>query len=485
MKSSYLITALLIGAGSFLATACEDDVQIGVVDETNYQIDADALGYIVDAKGSRSFPTVEFRSAGDVQFTLHAREASKQSITLTAVYDQSVLDAYNTENETEFEAIPESDIILSDGGTFVLEAGALVSNALNIHITSDGSRDHTAAYAIPLRFSVSGGGTLPVADQTKIVWVKDLTGLPDVNAKFTYDSSGTAGDPVRIFSCMEVNDTNPLNNLCFKLGTTGAPLIDGVILFSSNINYNKETGRVYVYHNENNTAIFNNRAKYLKPLKDVGMKVYLSILGNHDASGVANLAPETCKDFAREVKAICDAYDLDGVMLDDEYSDYGAAAGIPGFVTASNAAIARLYYEMKKLMPTRDMIVYQFGRTPSGVTLTLEDGTQVQAGEYIDYVLHDYGNFIDVTSNYPGGFTYEHLGLYSQEYTGRSWCSESNMQRLVNQGSRTHMIFAMDPNRSNYARQLQSMRSMARIFYNEELVVENAPGGGFYQKDWN
>ncbi|MBR1890044.1 MAG: DUF1735 domain-containing protein [Alloprevotella sp.] len=482
MKS--YILALLVGAGALLSTACEDDVQVGTVDETNYQLANDALGYIADQKGNRSFPTLEFRSAGDVQLTLHARQAASQNIELTAVYDASVLEAYNQANDTEFEAIPQSDITLSDAGVFTLVAGAVESTALNIHVVSDGSRDHSAAYAIPLRFTASNGAVLPVADQTKIVWVTDLTGLATGAAKVTYDSSGNPTEPVFVFSCMEVNDTNPLNNLCFTLSETGAPLIDGVILFSSNINYNAETGRVYVYHNENCTAIFNNRAKYLKPLKDRGMKVYLSILGNHDASGVANLADETAREYAKEVKAICDAYDLDGVMLDDEYSDYAAAAGIPGFVTRSYNAIARLYYEMKKIMPTRDMIVYQYGYTPSGVTLTEEDGTQIAAGEYIDYVLHDYGQSSDVTSRYPG-LPYSHLGLYSQEYTGRSWCSDTNLQRLVNNGSRTHMIFAMDPNRSNYSRQLQSMQSMARIFYGEQLVVEEAPGGGFYQKDWN
>lgn len=482
MKS--YIMAFIVGAGALLATACEDDVKVGVVDETNYQLTSDALGYIADQNGKRAFPTLEFRGAGDVQLTLHAAKAADKNYDITATYDATVLEAYNDVNNTDFEALPLSDLTFSDGGVFTIVSGALQSTALNIHVVGDATRSYNKTYAIPLRFTASNGGVLPEADKTRIIFVTDMTGLATVADKVTYDADGNATDPVFVFSCQEVNDTNPLTNLHFKLADTGAPLVDGVILFSSNINYNAETGRVYVYHNENNSAIFNNRMKYLKPLKDVGMKVYLSILGNHDCAGVANLAPETAQDFAKEVKAICDAYDLDGVMLDDEYSDYSAANGIPGFVTRSYEAVARLYYEMKKVMPTRDMIVYEYGYTPRDETLTLEDGTQVGAGEYIDYVLHDYGQSSDVTSGYPG-MPYAHLGLWSQEYTGRSWCSEANMQRLVNQGSRTHMIFAMDPNRSNYARQLRSMQSMARIFYNQELVVEEAPEGGFYKKDWN
>ena len=40
---------------------------------------------------------------------------------------------------------------------------------------------------------------------------------------------------------MEVNDANPLNNLSFTLKSNGKPLVDALIIFSANINYNVET----------------------------------------------------------------------------------------------------------------------------------------------------------------------------------------------------------------------------------------------------
>lgn len=468
-KIKYQIAALVLAGGLF--SACSDDIKVGYVNEETYQTgEGTAVGYIMDSQGKRMYTTMELHGNATETLMLKATQTPSQDVVVTAVYDESVLTDYNFENDTEFEAFPQSDMELSDGGELTLEAGKTISSQLTVTLSSDGQRDLTKTYAIPLRLRVtSGNGTLPDEDQKRIIFVKDLTALPTAT-KYVDGEEG-----VKIFSCMEVNDANPLNNLNFTLKSNGKPLIDAVILFSSNINYDERTGRVYLFHNENCTAILNNYEKYLKPLKDRGIKVILSVLGNHDRSGVANLSDETARDFAREIKACCDAYNLDGVMLDDEYSKYEYSNITPGFVYPSTSAMSRLYYEMKKIMPDRWMITYVYGTGRSCVAV---DG--VQPGDYIDYALHDYGQSYDLTTNYPG-LDKARWGLYSQEYTGRYFCSEANMQQLVNRGSRAHMIFAMDPNRSNVNRQIQSMQSMAKIFYKDELVIDYK----FHPKDWN
>lgn len=65
------------------------------------------------------------------------------------------------------------------------------------------------------------------------------------------------------------------------------------------------------------------------------MKVFMGIMPDHDGSGLCNLAPETCREFALEIKAMCDAYNLDGIFLDEEYADYNdynLYLTVPGFV---------------------------------------------------------------------------------------------------------------------------------------------------------
>ena len=50
---------------------------------------------------------------------------------------------------------------------------------------------------------------------------------------------------LQVISCMEVNDANPLHNLCYTLKESKKYVFDQVILFSGNINYNAEIGEVY------------------------------------------------------------------------------------------------------------------------------------------------------------------------------------------------------------------------------------------------
>lgn len=117
---------------------------------------------------------------------------------------------------------------------------------------------------------------------------------------------------------LEVNDVNPLSLLEVKF-TDGSLFFDGVVLFSSNIQYNADGGYVELYHNPNVQTLLEQRDTYIKPLQDAGIEVYLSILGNHTPAWVSNLLPATAEAFAAEVKEAVEYYHLDGVFLDDEY----------------------------------------------------------------------------------------------------------------------------------------------------------------------
>ena len=275
---------------------------------------------------------------------------------------------------------------------------------------------------------------------------------------------------------MEVNDANPLNNLSFTLKSNGKPLVDALIIFSANINYNVETGRVYIFNNENVQALLDNREHYLKPLQDRGIKVILGLLGNHDRSGVANMSKETAQVFAQEVKAMCDAYKLDGIFIDDEYSAYETSNITPGFVYPSREAAARLCYEVKKAQPERWVVVYAYNIT---YYLPAIDG--MQSGEFVDYALHDYGGSADLSSAFPG-MPKSNMGLYSQEFGKGSTASESDLRSMREKGYLSNMIFAMDPYHANFGWiQIPAMERMARAFYDDELVFD----GIKYPKDWN
>lgn len=471
MKYSNLFKrSLLMAMVAAAATACQEDVNIGSVQSPDVTGTGEALLYVSDAQGSTGHSNLDFRSTASLDFYLHSTEASTAQENATFAYDATVLEQYNAANNTRFEAVPESFVTFSNGGQATLAAGEIKSAPVTLTVTSDGSLDSETTYAIPLR--ISSPGNMAEMSQTRIVFVKDLSALPDCNKDWT-DADGQTHEAVKIFSCMEVNDTNPLNNLCYKLRSSGKYLIDALIIFSGNVNYNAETGRVYFFANPNVQHLLDNREKYLKPLQDRGIKVIMGLLGNHDRAGLDNLTDESAKLFAQEIKAICDAYQLDGVMYDDEYTNYMTPAP-PGFVDQGRGPASRLAYEVWKLQPERWNVVYKLG---SFTQLNEVDG--VQPGTYIAYAVHDYERGTDMSSAYPG-LPKSRMGLYSQEFNQGRFADNSDLQNIRENGYCTHMIFAMDPNRSNRTSQERALSRCASVFYYDELVIETP----YYKKDW-
>ncbi|MGP1539661.1 BT_3987 domain-containing protein [Bacteroides pyogenes] len=459
IKPQYWLMAFVLTG--CLAACTNDDIKIGQVDEGNYTVSSEELAFINDINGKRMFTVTEFRNEGSTELFVNVPKKASANSSVTVTYDKSVLDTYNANNNSDYEAFPEQHVTFDKEGIITLNAGEMKSSGLKISFTSDGTLSTDKSYVIPLRMKVTSGNfKLAKEDETRLIFVKDLTGLPDCQKE-----SG-----IKVFSCMEVNDTNPLNNLSFTLKKSGKPLIDVLILFSANINYDEKTGRVYIYNNENVQAILDKREHYLKPLQDRGMKIILGILGNHDRAGIMSLANETAKAFAQEVKAMCDAYNLDGIFIDDEYSAYEYTNIKPGFVYPSREAGARLCYEIKMAQPDRWIVAY---------SLTFPAVEGKLASEFIDYYVHDYGGHADVSEHFPG-MSKMNMGLYSQEYNLGNFAAIYDLKKMRKEGYGTHMIFAMDPYRENFKRQLESMENIAQAFYDDELVFD----GKKYPKDW-
>lgn len=465
--------ALLMLGGLFISSCTEDDMPVGTVDEKLYEFHDDLLGYLTDSQGKQLASNVEFRSSGDLLLYLNLTKKTTSDCAVSVVYDENVLEDYNVRNSASYELFPQSQVMLPEEAVLEVKAGEKKSSPLQISFVSNGELSMDKKYVIPLKINViSGNLDLVQEENTWLVFVTDKTGMPDCNK-----ASG-----VKIFSCMEVNDTNPLNNLSFTLKNSKKLLIDALIMFSGNMMYNRETGQVTMKYNANVQALLDKNEHYLKPLQDHGMKVFMGIMPDHDGSGLCNLAPETCREFALEIKAMCDAYNLDGIFLDEEYADYNdynLYLTVPGFVRPAASACSRLAYEVHKLQPEKDIVVYAYGTIFSLPSIYV-DGRTIQSGEYVTYAVRDYGVAGNMSSSFPG-LPKSNMGLYSQEYTGRFIAKKSQLQWMVDGGYKTHMIFAMDPYRLNFEyQQLPSMQDIAEVFFDDELVYD----GVKYPKDW-
>jgi hypothetical protein len=237
---------------------------------------------------------------------------------------------------------------------------------------------------------------------------------------------------MRNFLYVEVNDINPLNAKEYRLNDSGGkdgqgtPFFDVVVLFAANINNRNCNGNdncnkngVHLHFNNNVNNILSNKATYIDPLHNAGIKVVLCVLGNHDQVNTSSFErypgawPATwdyasTQSFAASelyidelIQAMKD-YDLDGFDFDDEFSDIVSySKGTAG------RNLARFMYRLRLRMEAEFPGEHK-----------LLSGYEIGAGEYLTIG----SNKLD--SQYTGDATttaFDETKHYEVTFSGSKW----------------------------------------------------------------
>ena len=453
----YLLAWPLAMLALAMGTSCEDAI-VRSDSESPYADMIRLEGKLVDVETLRNSAVVEMRAdeyTADVMFKLSTRP--NKGVDIRVAVDEAYAQTYNTLHETDYELFPTANVSLNNGGAYVLAPDDQKLPDIRVTLTAFADMQEDQTYIVPLTVTTSTEGvTLSEDMQHMVLLVRDLRGLP------TPDKGEDAVTNVLYF---EVNDVNPLNALEF-VTESGKYFFDHVVLFAANINWDAERKRVYVYNNPNVQFLLDNNEEYLQPLRKAGMKVIVSILGNHDQAGVAQLSDWGAREFARELAAYCDAYNLDGVTFDDEYSS-SPDLDNPWLTSRSYAAAARLVYECKRAMPDKIVSVFSYEHMNTSGFMSI-DGTE--PGDYIDYAVGDYSAWGD----YFTYFYHETLdkkqcsGMSIELNLGRGDSSESTARSRKEEGYGYYMFFALNPNQ--YSSRVSRCQNVCRGLYDEELV---------------
>lgn len=184
---------------------------------------------------------------------------------------------------------------------------------------------------------------------------------------------------------VEVNNFHLASVGQYALAGTGANVFDIGIIFAANINA-ADTGsggqQAQLYCNPQVQATLDDAANQIRPLQAKGIKVLLSILGNHQGLGLANFPDEaSAAAFAQQLADIVNQYDLDGIDFDDEYADYGVNA-----TPQPNAySFVYLVSALRRLLPDKIISLYDIG--PASTALSYGG---VNVGDLIDYSWNPY-----------------------------------------------------------------------------------------------
>lgn len=449
-----LIPALVI---SFITSCDSDKEELGPL-----------YGYANTEFASAQKITFELKPQEPVEkkFNFVLRRKADDSIQISYKYDPSLVDYVNAKNKKEYEVFPDTLFSLSHDIVTVL-SGELQSDSITIKVEFGEYLDLTKEYLIPLKATVKQGNLeIPEKDSYLAFIVKPLKKTPD-------KSTG-----IKLFSCMEVNNHNPLNHLSFKTKKEDKYLFDGVIIFSVNVLYNSSKKKVTLALNPKNKYLFDNVEKYVRPLQDAGIKVLFSILPHHTAAGLGNLTDKACMDFAAELKRFNDYYGLDGVFFDDEYGYKGW--GDPSILNSypTKEAASRLVYETKKAMPENLVTIYIYGQVSELVAVNGEE-----PGEFVDFVFPNYGEITDYSDAFKGISKARH-GMYSYNFDW-GWDGDTLEQYLRTYvrepGYGANMIYGLNVVDFRSNRHLGALEGLTKGLFDDELVFD----GEVYNSEWS
>ncbi len=398
-------------------------------------------------------------------------EPAAGDVEVKLFFDEGYLTEYNFLNDAEAVLFPADKVTIPSGGKITIAAGNTESEDVEIKLDVT-TISLGSSYLVPLYLQAEKNASVKQADCR----VNSL--VNKVNPK-----------AVKNVVYIEVNDCNPLNALEYLL-EDGTPFLDAVILFAANINYNSTDDLVYLKNNPNVQALLDDSEIYLQPLRKKGIKVYLGLLGNHDAAGLCQLSDWGAQEWAKEVAQACKTYKLDGVNLDDEYSSSPIISN-KWFTTRSAAAGSRLCYELKKALAAECSWPTEVSYFAWGSLYTCSNVTDL-----VTQVEHTPAEFIDFyVANY-GGSTSPYSDLTMQNCSGASvqlnygqTISSSTAQSIKENGYGWIMWFAFDPSgtgsvSNNRTHSLTQFRNVAQAIYGQNVVeptgVWNKLGEGQY-----
>jgi hypothetical protein len=221
---------------------------------------------------------------------------------------------------------------------------------------------------------------------------------------------------------VEVNNESMTNAAKYTLANGGAQVFDLAVIFAANINY--DGTNAYLHFNENVQNVLDNVATEVRPLQQKGIKVLLSILGNHQGAGFANFPSQQAADaFAQQLADAVTTYGLDGIDFDDEYAEYGNnGTGQP-----NDSSFVYLVSALRAKLPNKLITLYDIG--PASDRLTYNG---VSIANTFDYAWNPYYGTWSVPS---GPSDKARLSPAAVSYTGTSSSTAATLaQRTVSEG---------------------------------------------------
>lgn len=216
--------------------------------------------------------------------------------------------------------------------------------------------------------------------------------VPEASPNSTIMQTKCLGDKEPMVAVyIETNDTNPLNAGDYFLDS-GIPFYDCVQLFSANIHKQTVGGidEPTLYFNPMMVNIFENGGveTYIEPLHNLGLSVFLCVMGDWCGLGLSNMNDTQTTQFATILAYAITKYGLDGICFGDEYT---------GDNTVINGSYSNIILKLRALLPSKYIIVFDWGGTSYISSTAAAEIDYVYHGYYGYYLSNSYSNVTGIT----------------------------------------------------------------------------------------
>ena len=432
---------------------------------------AQAQLLIIGEKGeAKSDVKVEVDKADqslNVKLKIVLKEQAAVSTKIKLAADPSYIDEYIDNTGIMCKSVDASMISIANSGSVDIPAGSKESALVGVDIALQSLQANTS-YLATIVVESSDGVNFPVASKrVNILIVKELK------------------KEQKNVCCLEVNNTNPLNLLEYKL-EDGTPFFDVAVLFAANIVYDAQNNLVRLQNNANVLALLEQNETYIQPLRRAGIEVQLGLLPHHTPAGLVNLSKKGAESFAYQVAEAVKDYNLDGVFLDEEWSQ-GEAQSDLIMNPADPQGGLYLCYQLRKQMKElcgRDCSVSVFDvNWPEGSQdkIVCEDGKTYTAGELIDFHVPNYHGMPNIP--WTGMTLKDCAGLSIECNLGWGEMTQPIASNIKEKGYGWVLWFGFHPQvggglNNNAPRVDGYIKTAAEVFYGQKLVEPT----GFYKK---
>lgn len=318
------------------------------------------------------------------------------AVSLKAIANEALANAYNEKYNLETNIFPTANVSFANGGTLTIAAGKQTSTPIKASISTEGLEVGTL-YLLALTVEETAVNVEVQAERQALyyrIYIEKKATTIEPNPGMPEDIPEILPNLTSVFY---VNTETYQPYIANAFGITAQPprpqprkmysMGNIINLKRATINYDTASQRVTFALGTDLAYVLEHSNKYLRPIQVHDRKICICIENGGQGIGFCNMNTTQITDFVRQVKAIVERYDLDGVNLWDEDSKYGKAE-MPRMNTTSYPILIQ---KLREALPDKLLTLVDKGDATE-YFYDIDKCGGIEVGKYIDYAWHGYAS---------------------------------------------------------------------------------------------